>query len=293
MGSLEQSLGDTSDRGGIMRALPAIEYVIQGETGPAVLFLAGSYSTSSAWRGLWAHLRGEWQLAATSLLGCGATVETRRPGNVCMAHEVAVVAEAVRRLGGGPVHLVGHSFGGTVALAAALTAEIDVASLALFEANPFELIAADPELYTEARALAVAFTAALDTGEVDAARRIIDYWGGAGSFAGMPAKLQDLCRQTASANALDWQTCFGFRPPREALAALEIPVLLVRGERAIPAMVAITDALAAYLPDARSEVVAGAGHFLISTHAEASAALLLQQLGLGSTAPHHREGCLP
>ena len=38
------------------------------------------------------------------------------------------------------MHLVGHSFGGTVALAAALANSIDVASLSLFEANPLALL---------------------------------------------------------------------------------------------------------------------------------------------------------
>ena len=295
MGAPRERLGEndetTGNREGVLQALPAIECVCEGETGPLVLFLPGSYSTASAWRRIWGHLPERWRLAAISLPGYGDTSETRRPGDADMAHEVVVVAEAVRLLGGGPVHLVGHSFGGMVALAAALEGAVEVRGLALFEANPFDLIAENTALHGAACDLAAAFGAALTAGETDAPARIIDYWGGEGCFDAMPSWMQDFCRRTAHANMLDWETGLGFRPDPEAIAALNFPVLLVRGEGAIPAMVAITDALGACLPDARPEVVAGAGHFLISTHAEACAALLAQHLGPRAAASNHREGC--
>ena len=270
-------------------AMPRIAFATRGDAGPPVLFLPGSYSTEATWRGVWAHLPEGRRLAATSLCGCGETPETRRPGDADMTHELAVVTEAVRRLGGGSVHLVGHSFGGTVALAAALSDHVAVASLALFEANSFDLIGENGQLYGEARALSTSFAVGLDRDEPDAAARITDWWGGAGAFAAMPAAVQAFCRSVAPSNRLDWETDFGFRPDRAAISALRIPVLLVRGERAIPAMIAMTDALDALLPRAHSAIVAGAGHFLISTHPEACAALLADHLELAAGAPDPAE----
>ena len=273
------------DADGSIGSTPRIAFATRGDADPPVLFLPGSYSTEAAWRGVWAHLPEGWRLAATSLCGCGETTETRSPGDADMAHELAVVTEAVRRLGGGPVHLVGHSFGGTVALASALFDRIPVASLALFEANPLDLIAKNSLLYGEAQALSTAFAKAIDRDEPDAAARIIDWWGGTGAFAAMPAAVQAFCRGVARANSLDWETDFGFRPERDAISALRIPVLLVRGERAIPAMIAMTDALDALLPRAHSTIVAGAGHFLISTHPENCATLLADHLERAVGAP--------
>ena len=275
---------------GLQAQLPAIEFLSRGEAGPAVLLLPGSYSTAAAWRGVWAHLPADWRLVATSLLGCGETAETRRPGDTDMVHELALVHAVVARMGGGPVHLVGHSFGGTVALAAALDRSVEVASLALFEANPFDLIAGNGPLYGAARDLATEFAAALEAGDPDAAGRIIDYWGGTGTFTAMPPKVQEFCRLTAQANALDWNTCLDFRPDPSAIAALDCPVLLVRGEAAIPAMIAITDQLGALLPAARHEDVAGAGHFLISTHPEHCATLLIEHLARTDVAAAADEG---
>jgi pimeloyl-ACP methyl ester carboxylesterase len=48
----------------------------------------------------------------------------------------------------------------------------------------------------------------------------------------------------------------------------------VRGGLANPAMVAITEGLAASLPDVRTSVIDGASHFLITSHADDCARLL-------------------
>jgi pimeloyl-ACP methyl ester carboxylesterase len=253
--------------------LSAIDFQDTG-SGPPVLFLPGSYATPAAWRGMHRLLPG-YRLVSTSILGYGGTAETRSLGDLDMAHEVRVVEQAAARIGE-PVHLVGHSFGGTIALAAALAGRIEVRSLATFEANPLLLIAAQgrTDLLEETRRMAADFEAAEATGERDAAGRIIDFWGGAGSFTALPEPVQDYCRKTAYANVLDWRTAFAFGATPDDYARLDCPVLLVRGSRAVPAMVEITEALQRSLPRARPAVVEGAGHFLISTHPAECAALL-------------------
>jgi pimeloyl-ACP methyl ester carboxylesterase len=122
--------------------------------------------------------------------------------------------------------------------------------------------------------MSAAFEQAHNDGERDAAGRIIDFWGGAGSFAAMPEPVQDYCRATAFANVLDWRTAFAFEATMADYARLAIPALIVRGGLANEAMVAITEGLAASLPDVRMSVVEGASHFLITSHAEDCARLL-------------------
>ena len=118
------------------------------------------------------------------------------------------------------------------------------------------------------------FQAAAATGERDASGRIIDFWGGTGVFAGMPEAVQAYCRQAVTANVLDRQTAFGFAVAPEHLAALDVPVLLVRGALANPTMAQITDALREGLPRVQDFAVEGAGHFLVTTHAAKCAELL-------------------
>ena len=127
----------------------AIDYAEEG-SGPTVLFIPGSFSTYAAWRPMQRWLSPDYRMIGTSLCGYGATAETRSRNDFGMRHELRIIEQAARRAGG-PVHLVGHSFGGTVALAAALANSIDVASLSLFEANPLALLNRQPRqgLYQE------------------------------------------------------------------------------------------------------------------------------------------------
>jgi pimeloyl-ACP methyl ester carboxylesterase len=251
----------------------AIDFQEAG-SGPAVLFVPGSYATPAAWRAMHRLLPG-YRLISTSILGYGGTAETRSLDGLDMAHEVRVVEEAAQRAGE-PVHLVGHSFGGTIALAAAMAGKVAVRSIATFEANPLLVIAAQgrQDLLEETRLMAAAFEAAHHAGERDAAGRIIDFWGGAGAFAALPEPVQDFCRKTVYANVLDWRTAFAFGATPADYATIDVPVLLVRGGRAVPAMVEITEALRRALPKVQPAVIEGAGHFLISTHPEACAELL-------------------
>ncbi|WP_305988809.1 alpha/beta fold hydrolase [Roseibium sp. MMSF_3544] len=251
-----------------------IEYYETGSGAP-VLFVPGSFSTSVAWRSMQKCLPDGYRCIGTSICGYGETSETRSGDDFDIAHEVAVIEMAAQRIGS-PIHLVGHSFGGTVALAAALSGRIDVRSLATFEANPLNLMRehGDIDLYESVQRMAADFEEAHDAGERDAAARIIDFWGGTGSFAALPESVQDYCRQTAAANVLDWHTCFGFTLTRQDLSRLGIPVLIVRGGLANPAMVVISGVLDEGLPKSRQEVVEGASHFLISTHPSECAELL-------------------
>ncbi|MEO5772315.1 MAG: alpha/beta hydrolase [Burkholderiaceae bacterium] len=251
-----------------------IDCIESGE-GPAVLLIPGSYSTTAAWRQVQRGLAPGRRLVATSLCGYGGTSDSRSAQDFGIEHEVRVV-EALARHVDAPVHLVGHSFGGTVALAAALSGRIDVASLALFEANPLALIHSygDGAVYPETLRMSRGFEAAVAAGEPDAPGHIIDFWGGAGVYAAMPEPVQAYCRQTCSVNVLDWRTDFAFDVGPPNLAALRIPVLLARGSLANSAMVQMTDVMAAHLMDVRPAVVDGAGHFLITTHAAQCAKLL-------------------
>lgn len=246
-----------------------------GGDGPVILFVPGSFSNPAAWRPIIKMLPPHYRCISTSLCGYGATDETRTVDDFDMSHEARVIGAVAAEIGR-PVHLVGHSFGGTVALASALAGVVDFISIATFEANPLDLMraAGREDLAADTRRMSDAYAAALAAGEPDAPKRIIDFWGGDGAFRSFPDAVQDYCRQTAYANVLDWHTCFGFDAPPGDYARLAVPVLLARGGRGNEVIVTITDQLAASIPGARTEVVEGAGHFLISSHPQECAALL-------------------
>ncbi len=248
-------------------------------TGPAVLFIPGSYSTSVAWGGVQKVLPDGYRVISTSLLGYGKTAETRTDRDFHMDHQVRLIESVIAQIGA-PVHLVGHSFGGTIALAVALAGRADIRSVATFEANPFGLLSGRGchDLVKTTRKLSQDFETAVTTGEQDAPRRIIDFWGGGGAFDALPGGVQDFCRQSAHTNILDWRTYYTFDAKAADFSRLKIPVLLACGARANPVIAEISGGLSECLPNARTATVDGAGHSLIVSHPQQCADLLVSHL---------------
>ena len=239
-----------------------IDYIEYGQ-GPAILFIPGSFSTPAAWTAIQKLLPKDYRFISTSLCGYGTTEERRSIRNFRMDNQIEIIEAVVDKIGE-PVHLVGHSFGGMVALASALSTIIDS-----FQHH---------QLFEETKKIKEDYEAAFHAGEKDAVRIIIDFWGGEGSFAAMPEVVREYCRQTAFSNVLDWHTAFNFNAKIEDYASLSMPVLLVRGAHANKQMLAITEALQTSIPNPRSAVIDGSGHFLITSHPNACAGLLAEFL---------------
>ena len=242
--------------------------------GIPVVFVPGSYSTPTAWRSIQVLLPGQYRVVGTSLNGYGRTAETRKPGDAGIEHAVHVVRSVVQSIGE-PVHLVGHSWGGYIALATALGKDVELRSLSLFEANPIPLIKGTrPDLFARTQLMATDFISAHHRGDSDAASLIIDFWGGVGSFACMPPRVQEYCRASTAANVFDWQGALAAQINLSMCERLDLEILLVRSDGANDVMLEISRVLAEHLPKVRAEVINKANHFLISSHPQQCAALL-------------------
>ena len=115
-----------------------IDYAECG-TGPTVVLVPGSCSTGAAWRPVIASWNGQFRCVTTSLLGYGGAVERRTASDPDISHE-AEMLETVVRKADSRVHLVGHSFGGLVALAVAFRKRVPLASLVVLEAPGPEVL---------------------------------------------------------------------------------------------------------------------------------------------------------
>ena len=115
-----------------------IDYQEAGK-GPTIVLVPGSCSTGAAWRPVMAHWQGQFRCVTTSLLGYGGTAERRAADDTDIAHEREILESVIRRAGG-PVHLVGHSFGGLTALAVALRGRVPLLSLTIAEAPAMEIL---------------------------------------------------------------------------------------------------------------------------------------------------------
>jgi pimeloyl-ACP methyl ester carboxylesterase len=167
-----------------------------------------------------------------------------------------------------PAHVVAASVGGVAALLVALRRPDAFRSLVL--AEPPVLPLADAT--EEGAALRASFlrdvwapaAATFARGAPDDAMRgIVDAFVGAGTFDALPSR----ARARVLENARDWEAHVRSPAsfpalPREALAALRIPTLMLTGTRTTRLHALVDDQLAALLPDVRRVWIGGATHDL-------------------------------
>jgi pimeloyl-ACP methyl ester carboxylesterase len=251
----------------INEAQGRIDYDESG-SGPAVVLLPGSCSTGAAWRPVIAALGNEFRCVTTSLVGYGGTGERRNPGDPLMSRNAEAMESVIRRAGG-RVHLVGHSFGGLVALAVALRNRVSLASLVVIEAPAVGVLREGKELqhYCAFNRMTDAYLTDFAGGNVEAIAAMIDFYGGAGTFASWPPRLRAYAVETTPVNILDWADAYGFPMSAALLDRIKIPLLVVRGG-ASPQAVQRANALVCELTsNGTLATIDGATHFVIVTHA--------------------------
>src|SRR6516165_9491588 len=163
----------------ISDALGNIDYDECG-SGPTVVLVPGSCSTGAAWRPVMAGLAGRFRCISTSLLGYGGTQERRDGADCSISHEVDVL-ETVVRTAASTVHLVGHSFGGLVAIALVLrnlarARRLPLASLTVLEAPALTLlreVEQDRLHYRSFQDMTDRYFAAFAGGDAEAIREMI------------------------------------------------------------------------------------------------------------------------
>ena len=244
-------------------------------TGPTLVFVPGSCSTGAAWRPIVAALGGGFRCVTTSLLGYGGTAERRSATDTALAHETDIL-EAVVAKAGGPVHLIGHSFGGFVSLSVALRARVPLASLVIAEAPVASLLqgAGEHAPYAQFRAMTDIYFASHAGGDPEAIAAMIDFYGGAGTFASWPPRVRAYAVDTTPVNILDWASAYDFPLTPAMVAAIGLPALVMYGGVSHPAAQRANALLAQSIPGAALSVIDGAAHFMIATHAAELARLI-------------------
>ena len=257
-------------------ALGVIDYDESGQ-GQTIVFVPGSCSTGAAWKAVIARLEGQFRTITTSLPGYGGSAERRTSSDQSIM-PVASAIEAVIMQAGGPVHLVGHSFGGEVGLAVALRGHVQLQSLSIFEAPAPGMLSTFMRLtyYNEFRAMTSAYIQDYRSGNAEAIASMIDFYGGTGTFASWPATVRGYAVKTTPTNILDWTSAYGSEPSPAALAKLGLPVLVTVGGNSHPAVVEANSLIANAIPGATFAKIEGAAHFMTATHAIEVAKLITQ-----------------
>lgn len=241
-------------------------------SGAPALLLHCTLAHSGAWSGVMARLSDRLAMRAPDLPGHGRTDldPDRLPQEQALADALAL-PHADR-----PAHVIGHSFGGTVALRLAVEAPERVASLTLVDPVLFALLAeTDPGAYAAEMAEAGPARARMAAGDWEgAAEAFLARWGtGAppspAQRAAMVAGMPFVWRSEAEIAIPETATLDAAR-----LRRIAVPTLVVTGAASPASIGAIAEGLARVIPNLRRVEIPGAGHMVPITHPDAVSAAI-------------------
>lgn len=251
---------------------------LRGAQREVMVLLHCSASSAAQWQPFLAAYGRAFRTVAIDLYGYGGSSPWPGDRPITLADEARAVAAVIARLDA-PVHLVGHSYGGAVALHVALAHPGRLLSLAMIEPVAFYLLRGgapqDFGYFREINEIAQRVSSAVVSGDYTTGMaRFVDFWNGPGAWDSLSAeKRRELCRAVGTV-ALNFWTTMTDSTRRTALCQLRVPTLIVEGARSRPETRRICELLRATLPKTRSAIIPGAGHMAPLSHPAAVNAVI-------------------
>ena len=241
-----------------------------------VVFLHGTAASPRQWRELIGRLP---QAIETLALDLPDYVAHEVPSvQRSLSQEAQVLIPRLHGLGQ-PFHLVGHSYGGALALRIAMQWPGLVRSLTMFEPAMFHLLRdghpIERQMHEDIARLERGLKDAEEAGTpASGVARFIDFWNGAGTFeayapeaqAKVTARMGLILGNFAALHRESW--------PLADCARIASPTLGVFGENSPLLVQHLTRLIAAQIAGAKVQPVAAAGHMLPMTHPGMAAKVL-------------------
>jgi pimeloyl-ACP methyl ester carboxylesterase len=236
------------------RAQPRPGVMCVGEGRDVAVLLHASLGSKRQWLPFAQRVSEEMRSVAVDLWGYGDAPMPAR-GTHSIDHEVdRVHAQLVALFGFLPrVHVVGHSYGGVVALRFAQRHPARVASLALYEPVAFSLLPAEGAERDTIAAVREAMDIRFGWGDARGATSIfVDFWSGDGAFAALPPATQSALEARIRKVPLDFQALVSAPITLDDLRQLAVPTMLLAGTRSPAVTQSIVTALTRTLPAVRT-----------------------------------------
>lgn len=249
--------------------------------GPPVIFTHGGGSSGAQWRKVCEILSPRFRTITVDHFGHGGTGPWPGPMEARRHEDDARLVRAVMDHAGEPAHLVGHSFGGGVVLRLVLGDPAGVRSLTLLEPIALSLLkeAGETALAEEYIAFAMEFLRRVEAGAVDEAwEKMMDVNNAPGAWNRMSQEAREKMIEVTPGVCSVWHGNINHATTLGECGGINLPILLVHGERTHPRFIRLTGILSEHIPGARLEVIPGAGHMSPLTHPEALAGLLAAHL---------------
>jgi len=238
-------------------------------SGPPVVLLHSSGLSGRQWRRLSELLlRRNFRTIIPDLLGSGRSSAWPEGDPFSFQYDVELVEAMLHRIDG-PAHLVGHSYGGLIALRAAVITPDRVKSLALYDPVVFGVLDEQRDRDALTDLSRVRFGWSVSPAEREAwLEAFANYWNGPNAWQQLQAPVRSEFARVGWVVHEGARSLVADRAPASTYAGLRIPTVLLTGTKSPLAAGRIIERLAEALPNVRTESITGAGHMGPLTHAD-------------------------
>lgn len=242
----------------------SISFITTETTNAPIVALHSSASNGGQWGQLAKDLAGRFSLHAFDLPGYGLDPLEPDMSQTGAAISAAPVLREIEALGR-PVHLVGHSNGGGIAIKIALLRPDLVKSLTLYEPATFHFLAQGNDLsqalFRDIQHVSATVSTAVSTGDpASAMQHFLNFWNEEGFWEALPAQAKDRFAAMVPSVLRDFENGFAEDWNLSELSRLEMSTLVMTGlespQIAQHAAVEIEQAL----PNARLALLPELGH---------------------------------
>ncbi len=250
-------------------------------TGKPILMLHASGSSGAQWQGVAAAMPAGFRSLSPDNYGHGRSGAWPGTGIPGFDGNGAMLVHLLDMLGLSRVDLVGHSFGGALAVRLALDYPGRVGRVVLIEPMLTHILDRPEDAVLQAQNSEVSkrFRVAVAAGDpAEAWRGFIDLNNVKGTWDSLPEERQARFLALTDIMLADLDAHYGTPILREHLASLALPCLTLRGETTRAPIERMVEIVAETVPGSAFGILEGAGHMAPLSHPEDTARMIAEFL---------------
>lgn len=244
---------------------------LEAGSGEKVILIHSSVAGARQWRRLMDLLAPDYHLIAVNLFGYGNTPAWGGETRQTLEDQARLVAPFLPA-DGGKCAIVGHSFGGAVAMKAAALFKTRIDRLVLIEPNPFYLLRVHGRLdaFREGAALRDVIKDCGERGEWRTAAEVFaNYWVGAGSWDAMSEDRREKFTAALVPNFHEWDCVMHEETPMSSWARdLPEATTVISADDTVDGIAETVALFREHMPHWRFETVSRGGHMAAMTQPE-------------------------
>lgn len=245
-------------------------YLDQGTGTPVVLLHAGG-SSAKQWGKIAPLLQTRFRTLAPDLWGAGGTDSWTGEEKLTHDDQALLITRVIEETRSGPVHLVGHSYGGASAVRLALRRRDLIKTLILIEPLLTCLLklAGEEAIFREWLDIAESFVREATAGRPDAAwRGFINYRNGSGAWEALPESTKERLLAGTASGVAAFHSNLTNPTSIDDLHRIHIPTLVLCGENTTTPDRRTTEIVREHIPGCRYVTIPAADHMSPMSHPE-------------------------